>query len=109
MYDAKNNFRKLHLNNLKCFHGCNTDEHQRHIFEQCEVLKSNSEQKMYDLIFENEDKQKQAISTFINIDEKRKCIKQGAQGKEVPFNQDNLPPGGNTARTQAVQAIDTLV
>ena len=57
----------------------------------------------------NEDKQKQAISTFINIDEKRKCIKQGAQGKEVPFNQDNLPPGGNTARTQAVQAIDTIV
>jgi hypothetical protein len=97
------------LNNLKCYHGCNTDEDQRHIFEQCEVLKSNTEEKMYDLIFENEDKQKQAISTFMPIDEKRKSIKQGAHGIDVPLHLDNLPPGGNTARTQAVQAIDTIV
>ena len=35
--------------------------------------------------------------------------KKGAQGLEAPFHQHNLPPGGNTAKTQAVQAIDTIV
>ena len=32
MYDATTNFIQLHLNNLKCYHGYNTDEDQRHIF-----------------------------------------------------------------------------
>ena len=64
---------------------------------------------MYDLIFEDVDKQKQAISIFMHIAEKRKCIKKGDQGLEVPLHEDNLPPGGNNARTQAVQAIGTIV
>ena len=73
MYDAKNNFRKLHLNNLKCYHGCNADEDQRHIFEQCEVLKSNTVQKLYDLIFEDVD-QKKASHIHIHADRSKKKI-----------------------------------
>ena len=67
MYAAKTNFRKLYSFNLKCSHGCNKDEDLRHIFEECELLKSKTNMKMYNYIFEDMVKQKQAISAFILI------------------------------------------
>ena len=75
MYAAKTNFRKLYSFNLKCSHGCNKDEDQRHIFEECELLKSNTNMKMYNYIFEDMVKQKQAISAFILIEETRNHMK----------------------------------
>ena len=81
MYAAKINFRKLHSLNLKCVYGCNKDEDQRHIFEECEILKSNTNVKLYDYIFQDIVKQRQAISAFILIEERRNIIIKGDEDK----------------------------
>ena len=81
IYPAKINFRKLHSLNLKCIHGCNKDEDQRHIFEECEVLKSNNNVKLYDYIFQDIIKQRQAISAFILIEERRNLLIKGDEDK----------------------------
>ena len=81
MYAAKINFRKLHSLNLKCIHGCNKDEDQRHIFEECEILKSNNNIKLYDYIFQDIVKQRQAISAFILIEERRNMLIKGDEDK----------------------------
>ena len=72
MHPAKNYFKKMHLPNLKCSLGCNSDEDQRHIFEQCEVIKSHLHMKLYDNIFQDSTKQKEAISVFLMLEERRK-------------------------------------
>ena len=72
MHPARNNFKKLHSSNLTCSLGCNSNEDQRHIFENCEVLKSNLSMNMYDYIFLDKEKQKEAISIFIILEERRK-------------------------------------
>ena len=72
MHPAKNNFNKMHSPNLKCSLGCDSDEDQRHIFEQCEVLKSHLYMKLYDNIFHDSTKQKEAISIFLNLEARRK-------------------------------------
>jgi hypothetical protein len=72
MHPAKNNFKKLHSPNLKCSLGCNSDEDQRHIFGQCEVLKSHFYNNLYDYIFQDSTKQKEALSVFIILEERRK-------------------------------------
>ena len=81
MYAAKINFRKLHSLNLKCIHGCNKDEDQRHIFEECEILKSNNHIKLYDYIFQDIVKQRQAISAFILTEERRNILIKGDEDK----------------------------
>ena len=72
MHPARNNFKKLHSSNLTCSLGCNSNEDQRHIFENCEVLKSNLSMNKYDYIFLDKEKQKEAISIFIILEERRK-------------------------------------
>ena len=47
---------------------------QRHISENCAVLDSNLGTKMYDYIFEDSDKQKEAISIFIITEERRRDL-----------------------------------
>ena len=42
-YPAKNNFRKMHRNNLKCIFNCDSIESQSHIFEECEPIRSKLE------------------------------------------------------------------
>lgn len=74
MHPAKNNFRKMYSQNLKCSLGCIADEDQRHIFENCAGLDSNIGTKMYDYIFEDSDKQKEAISTFIITEDRRRNL-----------------------------------
>ena len=72
MHPAKNYLKKLYSPNPKCSLGCNSDEDKRHIFEQCEVLKSHSYINLYDNIFQDSTKQKEALSVFIMLEERRK-------------------------------------
>ena len=62
----------MHSPNLKCSLGCNSDEDQRHIFEQCKVKKSHVHMELYDHIFHDSTKQKEAISVFLILEERRK-------------------------------------
>ena len=64
----------MHLLNLKCSLGCNSDDDQHHIFENCEVLKSHLHINMYDYIYLDKEKQKEAISLFTTLEERRKAI-----------------------------------
>ena len=74
IHPARNHFKKLHSPNLTCSLGCNSNEDQRHIFENCEVLKSNLSMNMYDYIFLDKEKQKEAIYLFTIVEERRKAI-----------------------------------
>ena len=40
-HEAKINYRKMNKNRLKCIFQCTSDEDQRHIFANCEALKSS--------------------------------------------------------------------
>ena len=71
MYPAKNNFKKMHSNRLQCSFGCIAVEDQRHIFPHCGALRSEQNNILYDNIFEDSDKQKDAISAFISIEHRR--------------------------------------
>ena len=79
MHPSKNIFRKMHPNSLKCSLGCIADEDQRHIFENCSALKSYHYKYLYDFIFKDSDKQKEAISVFISIEQKRQELIQCAE------------------------------
>ena len=72
MHPAKTNFRKMHSNNLKCSQGCPIQEDQRHIFSGCDKLNSDKNNNIYEHIFEDIDKQKEAIHTLLHIEERRK-------------------------------------
>ena len=72
MHPAKNNFKKMHLLNLKCSLGCNSDEDQRHIFENCEVLKSHLHINMYDYIYLDKKKTKRSNISIYYIGRKKK-------------------------------------
>ena len=65
MHPEKINLRKMYSQNLKCNFGCSFDEDQRHIFEKYDILESNLGTNIYNYIFEDNDKQKEAISAFI--------------------------------------------
>ena len=73
-HSAKTNFRKLNKGNLGCSLGCNTDENQAHIFQDCQVLNPQNTQDNveYNFIFKETNKQKQAIQIFLSLEEKRK-------------------------------------
>ena len=55
---AKINYRKMHSSNLKCTFGCQNDEDQYHIFQQCEALKSNTNKDVYENLFKEDIYQK---------------------------------------------------
>ena len=74
MHPAKINFRKMHPKNLQCYLGCSSDEDQRHIFEKCKVLQSDNNRNLYDYIFGESHKQKEAISAFILLEERRRDL-----------------------------------
>ena len=90
-YPAKLNFRKLNRGNLMCRMGCNEDESQSQIFENCEPLRQtlNSQHKItihkiYGSVYD----QKEAIVIFEQIDDQRKLM-------------IDILPGGFVARTPA--------
>ena len=78
MHPAQINFRKMHPKHLQCSIGCSSVEDQRHIFEKCKVLHSDQNRNIYDYIFGDSDKQKEAISAFILIEERRIDLIQSA-------------------------------
>ena len=69
----------MHPNSSKCSLGCIADEDQRHIFKNCSALKSYQYKYLYDFIFKDSDKQKEAISVFISIEQKRQELIQCAE------------------------------
>ena len=50
-HPAKLNYRKMYSGNLKCSLGCQEDENQGHIFENCPFLKTKEEQINLESIF----------------------------------------------------------
>ena len=62
----------MHLNNLECSQGCQVQEDQRHIFAGCDKFNSDRNIDIYDYIFEDIDRQKEAICIFLHIEERRK-------------------------------------
>ena len=69
----------MHLNNLKCSLGCIVDKDQHHIFENCVALKPYQHNNLHDCMFEDSDKQKDAISVFLLIEQRRQDIFQCAE------------------------------
>ena len=89
-YPAKNNFRKMYRNNLKCIFNCDSIETQSHIFEECEPIRSklnNPISVQLEMIFGSIEEQSDIIGKLVQIDSVRKKMK------------DNLLPGGAAART----------
>ena len=73
-HPAKSNYKKMHLNGLKCSFGCNSDENQYHIFQQCQFLKSNKNENVYTNMFGEEMCQKEAITKLLVIENRRLYI-----------------------------------
>lgn len=92
MHPAKLNYRKMHLNNLECSQGCPEPEDQRHIFGGCNKLDSKQNANIYDFIFEDICKQKEAIIAFICIERRRKELNMASSS----YNNDLLPGGANS-------------
>ena len=44
MHASKSNFRKMNSGNLLCSQGCQYEEDQTHIFQNCQILNINKEQ-----------------------------------------------------------------
>ena len=82
---AKLNYRKMYSSNLKCTLGCQNDEDQFHIFQQCEALKSNTYKDVYENIFKGEICKKEAVSQFLVIENQRLELI-----KKQPEKQDTL-------------------
>ena len=92
-HPAKNNFKKMYQNNIKCNFGCNEDEDQEHIFTRCEPIlkKVTSKNVKYEDIFKDVDAQKEIVEHFARIEEERNKAMEA------------LSPGGEQARTRASQ------
>ena len=73
-HPAKANFRKLHRDNIKCSLGCNSEETQIHIFEQCTpILNIIGPGKHINLsdIYGTLDSQKSIIKILVHIEDIR--------------------------------------
>ena len=90
-HPARNNFKKMYQNQIKCNFGCNEKEDQEHIFMRCEpIIKNVTSKKVeYGDIFKERDKQKETVEHFVKIEEERiKAL-------------EALLPGREQARTRA--------
>ena len=64
----------MHLNILECSKGCQLQEDQRHIFSGCDKLNSHKNSNIYAFILEDIYRQKEAISIFLHLEERRKEV-----------------------------------
>ena len=105
----------MHNNQLFCSFGCLSEENQQHIFESCQPLRSQlvmNEAVTITDIYGDLNQQKLAISSFLQIKEKRidKLNSDSAllQVKPLPVDiiAGHILPGGPSARTQAEQVLD---
>ena len=94
-HEAKQNFRKIHKNNLNCIFGCQVIENQKHIFSKCQPVLSKISYTIapYEHIFGDITQQKSVIPQFIQIEYIRNEMKEKL-----------LPGGGDdaAARTQQI-------
>ena len=74
----------MHSSNLKCTFGCQNDEDQYHIFQQCEALKSNTNKIVYENIFKEDIYQKEAVSQFLVIENQRLELIKKQSEKKTP-------------------------
>ena len=78
-HPAKSNFKKLHRNNIKCSLGCNSEETQIHIFEECTPILSHIRARksiILNKIYGTLDDQKSIIKILVQIEDTRvKLIK----------------------------------
>ena len=81
----------MHLNNLKCSFGCDSDEDQYHIFQQCKPLKSHKNQNVYMNIFREEMLQKEAVTKLLVIENRRLNILSKVSEKTLPGGQTPGP------------------
>ena len=114
-HPAKSNYKKIHNNHLLCIFGCLNEENQQHIFESCQPLRDQlvlREGVKINDIYGDLSHQKLAISSFIQIEEKRleKIEDASALLQVDPFPVDTVAghilPGGLSARTRAEQVPD---
>ena len=61
----------MNFSNLKCSLGCQEDEDQNHIFENCSFLNTDKEDIRLGYIFENIVRQKEAIEKILIIETQR--------------------------------------
>ena len=73
-HPAKSNFKKLHKNDIKCSLGCNSEETQIHIFEECTPILSNigaGQSISLNKIYGTLDDQKSIIKILVQIEDLR--------------------------------------
>ena len=102
---------------LQCRFCYLSEENQQHIFEECKPLRTDlvlkQGVKLVD-IYGDIKKQKSAISTFLQIEERRIELVQKLElaatqvHRASLLHQEEDLPGGNNARTRAVQAPDFI-
>ena len=76
-HQAKDNFRKMNKNNLKCSLGCNSIETQNHIFEECPVIINHIKLNniiQIDKVYGSLEEQKSVIKILIQIEDTRKLL-----------------------------------
>ena len=89
-YPAKMNFKKLNKGSLMCSFLCQSEETQKHIFEQCRPIQSRISYPVnvnLDDIYGGIDDQVRTIKILIKIDHIRRSMK------------EDILPGGFMART----------
>ena len=80
-HPAKLNYRKMNSFNLKCSLGCQENEDQYHIFENCTFLNTEKEKIRLDSIFEDIGRQKEAIGRILIIESNRLKLKEALQSQ----------------------------
>ena len=71
MHSAKSNFKKMNSGNLLCSQGCQIEEDQVHIFENCQSLNVKKETIVLDFIFQETEKQKEIMKQILPIELRR--------------------------------------
>ena len=71
MHSAKSNFKKMNAGNLLCSQGCQIEEDQVHIFENCQSLNVKKETIVLDFIFQETEKQKVIMKQILPIELRR--------------------------------------
>ena len=80
-HPAKLNYRKINSFNLKCSLGCQENEHQYHIFENCTFLNTEKANIRLNSIFEDTVRQKEAIGRILIIESNRLKLKEALQSQ----------------------------
>jgi hypothetical protein len=81
-HPSKMNYRKMYSGNLKCSLGCQEDENQGHIFENCKFLKTKEKKINLESIFKDPYTQKEAIKKILRIEKERLKLKEALESPQ---------------------------